>query len=86
MHDPTHEYDENCPGCQPAMLNLETGQPVPADDPSMVIVSRVFKSFSLAERRAWHRVIMQNSQNENDWAITKRISDAVSGALNAEQT
>lgn len=84
MHDPTHEYDENCPGCQPAMLNLETGKPVPLDDPQMAVLLRVFNSFSLTERRAWHRVVMQGSQNTDDLAVVKKISDTVSEALNCE--
>jgi len=81
MHDPTHEYDENCEGCQPAMMDIKTGEVLPNDHPSMVIVLAHFKTLSLADRRAWHRVCVQSSQNEKDLDIARKISFDIAQAL-----
>lgn len=53
MHDPTHEYDENCPGCQPALYDMKNKQPMPEDDPAMVVVLKAFKEkCTLTQKRA----------------------------------
>jgi hypothetical protein len=73
-HDANHEYDENCKGCQPAMMDVKTGKVLPDDSPEMVAILKFFKEkLTLVEKRAWHRVCVQCSQNKDDLLIAQRI-------------
>lgn len=73
MIDHTHEYDENCPGCQPAILDLQTNKPLPDDHPYMAAALRAFKSCTMTQRRAWHRVVIQQSKNETDLKMAAEV-------------
>lgn len=76
-----HEYDDDCPDCQPAMVDVQTGQPFPLTHPYTQAIMLAFKrDCTLAERRAWHRVVMANSKNEKDMEIAQRVA----GKLNDE--
>lgn len=46
------QFDDDCPGCRPAMLNVKTGRTYADDSPTMVIVNRLWRETSLAERQA----------------------------------
>lgn len=84
MHDASHEYDENCEGCQPAILDIETGEVMSNDNPIMITILETFKKMPLERRRAWHRVVMQNSKNENDLRIAQEIGVEFSNAVNGQ--
>ena len=82
MHDSTHEYDENCPGCQPALYDMKNKRPMPEDDPAMVIVLKAFKEkCNLTQRRAWHRIAMGQSNNEKDQQIFMDVANIIEEAL-----
>lgn len=75
QHDNSHEYDDDCEDCQPVILDVKTGKPLPLNDPMMIAIRKAFKEkTTLIERRAWGRVVLQNSRNENDVKIVERIS------------
>jgi hypothetical protein len=81
MHDATHEYDENCEGCQPALFDIEAGKPMSNDHPYMVAIRQAFSQEPLTDRRAWHRVVMQNSQNSHDLAIANAVATRMQNAM-----
>jgi hypothetical protein len=73
------KYDDNCPGCRPAFLNLETNEVLPEDDPIMVKVLAIWAETSVAERRAYHRVMCLNSRDAIDLFIVNRIIAKLKG-------
>jgi len=78
MHDPTHEYDDDCEGCQPSLMDLKTGKPMDKDHPIMVAVLKAWKEkTTLTERRATSRVWMGQSNNPNDLEIMQRVGGMI---------
>lgn len=76
------KQDDECPGCQPALLDVQTGRPMAADTPHMKAVMKVWAGTFKQEREAFHRVTCQNSRSQSDLrlfhGITSRIQDAIS--------
>lgn len=56
------EFGDDCPGCKPAAINVETGAVEPDDSPIMVIINRVWAETTFEERQAFHRVTCLNSR------------------------
>lgn len=80
-----HEYDDECPGCQPCLADAKTGEALPDNHPYIIKIRKAFKEkTTLTERRAWHRVIMQNSQNANDIEIAQKVTKTITDSLNDE--
>ena len=79
-----HEFCDDCPGCRPALLDLQTQQSLPDDDPIMVKVNRVWDSdTTYAQRRAFIKVTLHNSRNKQDMVraqeVTQKIEVACKG-------
>ena len=75
------KFDDECRGCKPAMMNIETGKVEPDDSPSMKIVLQLWSTTTLVERQAWHRVTCQNSRSLVDLQFAKDFTDRVQAAL-----
>jgi hypothetical protein len=69
------QFDDNCPGCKPAILDLQTGRPLPADHPSMIKITAIWETTSRVQRQAFHRVMCLNSRDPVDLLIVKCIAD-----------
>jgi hypothetical protein len=67
------EYQDNCPGCRPAIVDVKTGVILPDDDPMMVRMLAVWATTSVAQRRAYHRVMCLNSRDAIDLFIVNQI-------------
>lgn len=74
-------FDDDCAGCRPAMLDVKTGKPLPDDDPNMVIVNRLWRETTLAERQAWHRFTCLNSRAQVDVITAAVFAQRVEKAL-----
>ena len=83
MHDPTHEYDDDCEGCQPAMLDVQTGEQMKKDHPAMVAVLKAWKEkLTLDERKLIHRAWMgQMPIDPKDQEILERVSKILQEAI-----
>jgi hypothetical protein len=69
-----HEYSDDCPDCQPAMLDLQTGRPLAADDPIMVAINKAWKEqTTLDERKAYSRVLFHQSKDPEDRRIYSKV-------------
>lgn len=75
------KHDDNCPGCQPALVDLRTKRPLPPDSPEMQAVNRVWAQTNLIERRAWHAVTCQNSRSPSDLRLAEGIAKRMQEAL-----
>jgi hypothetical protein len=72
-------FDDNCPGCRPAILDVKTGKVLPDDDPIMARMLTIWANTTLGERRAFHRVMCLNSREPLDLflvrGLTERLKD-----------
>ena len=75
------KFDDECRGCKPAMMDVQTGKVLPDDSPSMQIVLRLWGETTLAERQAWHRVTCQNSRAPEDLRFAQVFTQRVQKAL-----
>jgi hypothetical protein len=69
------KYSDNCPGCKPAFLDLETGRPLPDDHPTMLKIMAIWETTSRAQREAFHRVMCLNSRDPVDLVVVKGLVD-----------
>jgi hypothetical protein len=67
------KYDDNCPGCRPAIMDLKTKQVLPDDHPLMVKMLAIWEKTSIGERRAYHRVMCLNSRDAIDLFIVNGV-------------
>jgi hypothetical protein len=76
-------FDDECPGCRPAMVNVDTGRLYPDDSVEMIAVNRLWAQTTSEERKAWHRVTCQNSRSLVDLSVAKAFADRIEAALRA---
>lgn len=74
------EYDDNCPGCQPAMMNPVTGEKLADDSPEMIAVMAYWKTLPIRDKQACHRQWCFNSGGA-DLEVVKRVAAGMSAAL-----
>jgi hypothetical protein len=80
-----HEFCDDCSGCRPALLNVETKQVLSNDDPIMVIVNRVWDNdTTYAQRRAFIEVTLHNSNHPAEIRLFEQVSDMIHEALHKE--
>lgn len=77
------EYDDNCAGCQPAIMDPKTGQKLAEDHPVMVMVRAYWKTVPMDLKRACHRVWCFNSRTPADMAAVEKVSHGMSAAMDA---
>jgi hypothetical protein len=75
------EFNDKCPGCRPAILDVKTGQVLPDDDPIMVKMLSVWKATTLGERQIYHRVTCLNSRDPLDLFIVQSIIERFQSSL-----
>jgi hypothetical protein len=69
------KFDDECPGCRPAILDVKTGKVLPDEDPLMQKMLGIWQKTTLGEREAYHRVMCLNSRNRTDLFIVNGIID-----------
>ena len=67
------EYDDDCPGCRPAIVDVETGKVMSPDDPVMRRMMEIWANTTLPQRRAYHRVMCLNSRDPLDLVVVQGI-------------
>ncbi len=81
MNDYCKEYDDNCEGCQPALMDPKTGIVMSKDSPEMIAVRAFWKTVPLEEKKAFQRVCCHNSHEAGDLAIMEKISAGMQAAM-----
>ena len=69
------QFDDNCPGCMPVVIDLKTHQPYSEDSPVGKSVAEFWKTTSLEERQAFHEFTCQNSRNPIIMDIVGALSE-----------
>jgi hypothetical protein len=67
------QFDDNCPGCRPAILDMQTRKVLPDNHPLMEKMLGVWATTTLGERQAYHRVMCQNSRDAVDLFIVRTV-------------
>ncbi len=77
-------HDDDCPGCQPTLIDTSTGRPLPRDDARMQIMLATWKTQTTPEERAaFHRVCISNGRVPGDLAIVERLSALIKKAMHS---
>lgn len=73
-----HAFCDHCPGCRPAILNVQTGESLPPDDPIMIAVNQIWdKETTYAQRKAFIEVTLHNSRTPYDMELFQQVSRKV---------
>ena len=67
------EFSDDCPGCQPVVLDVSTGQRMPDDHPIMQSVMAAWKATTLEQRQAYHAVMCNNSRLSHHMQIVEKL-------------
>lgn len=70
-------FDEDCPLCRPAAINLRSGEIVPDDHPMMQAIDRAWAKAGPLHRQAFHRVTCLNSRSTLDLALVRELQQAM---------
>jgi hypothetical protein len=77
-----HDFCDHCPGCRPVLIDVNTGQPLPADSPSMVKVNQVWASETTYEqRKAFIEVTLHGSCSSNDLRLANQVGAKIKASL-----
>jgi hypothetical protein len=77
------QYDEECSGCRPVVIDTKTSKALPPEHPIMQSVNSVWAQTTRAEREAFHRVTCQNSRDASDISLIQKISATIQASLEA---
>lgn len=73
-----HEFCDDCPGCRPAILDLQTQQAMSDDSPVMKAINEMWdKDTTYAQRRAYIEVTLHNSENPVDRSRATEVVEKI---------
>lgn len=75
------QFDDNCKGCQPALLDPKTGQVMAANHPVMKKMMEVWEHTTFEQRKAFHDVCCNNSREPHDLLLMDQILKSIQDAL-----
>lgn len=76
-------FDDDCPSCKPILLDIQTSQPLPDDNPIMVVVLAIWKAATPGERKAFHDICCMNPHDTQAQLLAKRLTDRMADAARA---
>jgi hypothetical protein len=79
------QYVEDCVGCRPVAVDLQTGQPCGEDHPLSRALARVWGQMGPLHKAAFHRVTCLSSRNPLDLALAKEYITRVKAAALKEK-
>ncbi len=71
------QYDDNCEGCKPVIIDPETGEPLSASHPVMEVVQKIFTDLSREHKESFHRFCCLNSRAPEDLAAIQHIQQKI---------
>jgi hypothetical protein len=74
-------YSDDCPGCRPMVLDMQTKRPLPDDSPMMLIINGIWSTTTRDEREAFHRFTCQNSRAPEVMALVNPLMMRIQNAL-----
>ena len=68
------EYQEDCPGCRPVIVDFsDNNRRLPDDHPKMVILLKIWREASHAEKVAFHNVTCNSSRRDLDVRLAREL-------------
>lgn len=67
------EFDDQCEGCKPVVLDPMTMRPYAPEHPFMLAAARAWTETTYQERQAFHNVTCLNSRDSLDLAFVREI-------------
>lgn len=80
------KFDHTCGGCEPVLVNPETGQVYAEDSPQMRAMREVWKTLPYPYKEAFHRVTCRNSRAPEDVAVMEYIATTVCAYMGIRST
>lgn len=78
------KYEDDCPGCRPAILEVGTGKRLPETHPHMQAALRVWAETTFAEREAYHRFCCLNSRDPQVLKLASGVMERIGAAMRGE--
>ncbi len=78
------EFQDNCAGCRPSIMDLTTKKVLPQDSPEMQAVNAVWAETTIEERQAYHSICCQNSRAPEDMRTVEPLIAKIQNALKPE--
>jgi hypothetical protein len=75
------QFDDDCPGCRPVVIDVKTGKP---DDRAMAAINQVWEHTTVAERKAFHEFTCLNSRDPEVMAVISRLSERFTQAMESQ--
>ena len=75
------KYEDNCPGCRPALLDTTTGKPIPEDTPLMQAILKWWETVDRKSKEAFHNCTCLNSKDPEDLKAMSRIIEDMKKAM-----
>lgn len=75
-------FDDECPGCRPALVDPRTGEKYADSSPPMVALNAVWAATPVETRRAFHRVTCLDSLAFMDIEAASNLMVSFKHALN----
>ncbi len=75
------QFNDNCPGCRPIIIDPDTMKVLPEDSWQMQAVARVWAATNYAERKAFHEFTCLNSREPMVMAIVNTLRHRMNNAL-----
>ncbi len=78
------QFDDDCKGCRPVMIDLKTGKAAAPDSVIMRAVNQAWDQMtSMEEREAFHRACCLNSTAPEDLKAVQVLADRIKAAAEA---
>lgn len=77
------EFDPNCEGCRPAMMDAKTGEKLPPNHPTMKVVNALWDASPREEQEACFRVWVHNSRAPSDMRLAGAFFQRVQEKLDS---
>lgn len=75
------QYEEGCRGCQPVLIDADTGKTMADDSPPMKAIMAVWATLSREDKEAWHEFTCSNSREPQIMVVVNRLNAQFTEAL-----
>lgn len=78
-----NEFQEECRGCRPAIMDVKTGRVYADDSPIMKAILGVWDKATPEEKQAYHRITCQNSRADKDLETVAPLLERLKEVIDA---
>ena len=79
------KFDDDCPGCRPALIDVRTGKVFHSSHPAVQAVNRVWARTTKEEREAFHQVTCLNNHTPAVLGVVMRLTKEIQNAISAAE-